>query len=204
MTRISYRRATPENWELTIRRMMSLNNVQLTPDVARRIIKYSVRFARAGARRSAAGHVRRRAAADRLHLQPPTTEIHRSLQPCHSMGRVISERRTRGRMGRSHRDASVLLSGHRRRLRRIPPRRRRRRQAAPCGGWRRRQGAERRRAAARGGGGRRRTAADNRQPFDRRSGPSRGGVSADVAGMGRVVGRDADAAAGRPLGACRL
>ena len=35
MTRISYRRATPENWELTIRRMLSLNNVQLTPEVAR-------------------------------------------------------------------------------------------------------------------------------------------------------------------------
>jgi len=39
MTRISDRRATPENWELTIRRMMSLNNVQLTPDVARAVIK---------------------------------------------------------------------------------------------------------------------------------------------------------------------
>jgi quinohemoprotein amine dehydrogenase len=35
MTRISYRRATPENWELTIRRMMSLNNVQISPEAAR-------------------------------------------------------------------------------------------------------------------------------------------------------------------------
>src|SRR4029077_775390 len=39
MTRISYRRATPENWELTIRRMMSLNHVTLTPEVARKVIK---------------------------------------------------------------------------------------------------------------------------------------------------------------------
>ena len=39
MTRISYRRATPENWELTIRRMVSLNHVTLTPEVARKVIK---------------------------------------------------------------------------------------------------------------------------------------------------------------------
>src|SRR5688572_23483335 len=31
MTRISYRRATPENWELTIRRMISLNKAQIAP-----------------------------------------------------------------------------------------------------------------------------------------------------------------------------
>ena len=29
MTRISYRRATPENWERTIKRMVTLNNVKL-------------------------------------------------------------------------------------------------------------------------------------------------------------------------------
>jgi quinohemoprotein amine dehydrogenase len=39
MTRISDRRATPENWELTVRRMMSLNNVQLTSETARAVIK---------------------------------------------------------------------------------------------------------------------------------------------------------------------
>ena len=39
MTRISFRRATPENWELTIRRMMSLNGVQITPETARHVIK---------------------------------------------------------------------------------------------------------------------------------------------------------------------
>ena len=31
MTRISYRRASPENWEKTIKRMVSLNNVRLEP-----------------------------------------------------------------------------------------------------------------------------------------------------------------------------
>src|SRR5689334_4734855 len=32
MTRISYRRATPENWERTIKRMVALNHVTLTPE----------------------------------------------------------------------------------------------------------------------------------------------------------------------------
>jgi quinohemoprotein amine dehydrogenase len=40
MTRISYRRATPENWERTIKRMMSLNHVTLSPDDARAILRY--------------------------------------------------------------------------------------------------------------------------------------------------------------------
>ena len=35
MTRISYRRASPENWEKTIKRMVSLNNVRLDQADAR-------------------------------------------------------------------------------------------------------------------------------------------------------------------------
>src|SRR5262245_31499887 len=40
MSRISYRRATPENWERTIKRMVTLNKVSLTPEDARAILKY--------------------------------------------------------------------------------------------------------------------------------------------------------------------
>ena len=40
MTRISYRRATPENWELTIKRMMALNGAPVTPEQARVVLKY--------------------------------------------------------------------------------------------------------------------------------------------------------------------
>jgi len=40
MTRISYRRATPENWERTIKRMVSLNHVTLSPEDARAILRY--------------------------------------------------------------------------------------------------------------------------------------------------------------------
>jgi hypothetical protein len=40
MTRISYRRASPENWDKTIKRMLSLNHVNLDPADARSILKY--------------------------------------------------------------------------------------------------------------------------------------------------------------------
>jgi quinohemoprotein amine dehydrogenase len=40
MSRISYRRATPENWERTIKRMVTLNHASLEPADARAILKY--------------------------------------------------------------------------------------------------------------------------------------------------------------------
>src|SRR5262245_45197903 len=40
MSRIPYRRATPENWEKTIKRMVVLNHATLTPEDARTILKY--------------------------------------------------------------------------------------------------------------------------------------------------------------------
>ena len=40
MSRISYRRATPENWEQTIKRMVTLNHATLEPADARNILKY--------------------------------------------------------------------------------------------------------------------------------------------------------------------
>src|SRR6266481_1248933 len=40
MSRISYRRATPENWEKTIKRMVVLNHATLEPADARVILKY--------------------------------------------------------------------------------------------------------------------------------------------------------------------
>ena len=40
MSRISYRRATPENWERTIKRMVVLNGVALEPVDARAVVRY--------------------------------------------------------------------------------------------------------------------------------------------------------------------
>ncbi|HLK17701.1 MAG TPA: hypothetical protein VKT81_02060, partial [Bryobacteraceae bacterium] len=40
LSRISWRRTTPEGWEQTIKRMISLNGVKLEPAQAREILKY--------------------------------------------------------------------------------------------------------------------------------------------------------------------
>lgn len=94
MTRISYRRAAPENWELTIRRMMSLNDVQLTPETARRIIKYLSDHHGLAPEEARPGMFD---AERRLidYTYEPDSEVHRLCSTCHSMGRVINERRTR-------------------------------------------------------------------------------------------------------------
>src|SRR5262245_44038323 len=40
LTRISYRRTTPEGWEQTIKRMITLNNLAMEPAEARDILRY--------------------------------------------------------------------------------------------------------------------------------------------------------------------
>ena len=40
LQRISYERKTPEGWEMTVRRMVALNNVKLDPAAARTIVRY--------------------------------------------------------------------------------------------------------------------------------------------------------------------
>lgn len=94
MTRISYRRATPENWELTIRRMMSLNNIQISPDVARRVIK-SLSDSHGLAPEEARTIM---FDAERRMIDFTYTadkETHDLCSTCHSIGRVLSERRTK-------------------------------------------------------------------------------------------------------------
>ena len=53
MSRISYRRTTPEGWQETIRRMVTLNKASsASPTEAREIVKYLVRSPRPRARGS--------------------------------------------------------------------------------------------------------------------------------------------------------
>ncbi len=94
MTRISYRRATPENWELTIRRMMSLNNVRITPEVARRVIKsLSDSHGLAPEEARAIMFEAERRLIDFTY--EGDSDTHQLCSTCHSIGRVMSERRTR-------------------------------------------------------------------------------------------------------------
>jgi quinohemoprotein amine dehydrogenase len=103
--RLSFERKTPEGWEMSVRRMVQLNKVTLTPADARSIVRYlsnaqglapaEVKPGRFEAERRVIEH---RYTADRV------TE--NACRACHSMGRVITQRRTRG-------EWDLLIATHR-------------------------------------------------------------------------------------------
>jgi quinohemoprotein amine dehydrogenase len=94
MTRISFRRATPENWELTVRRMMSLNNVQITPETARHVIK-SLSDSHGLAPEEARPIMFEAERRLMDFTYQGDKETHELCSTCHSIGRVLSERRTK-------------------------------------------------------------------------------------------------------------
>ncbi|MEQ1907357.1 MAG: quinohemoprotein amine dehydrogenase subunit alpha [Vicinamibacterales bacterium] len=93
MSRISYRRASPENWQRTIERMVSLNHVTVNAADARAIVKYL------GDHNGLAPEEARAVAfeTERRVIEYTYTgdaETAGLCQGCHSIGRVMSERRT--------------------------------------------------------------------------------------------------------------
>ncbi len=93
MSRISYRRTTPEGWQQTIKRMVSLNKVQLEPADARAILKslsndlgLAPEEARPGA-----FEVEKRM----IDFKYSDNDTERVCSKCHSMGRVVLQRRTK-------------------------------------------------------------------------------------------------------------
>jgi quinohemoprotein amine dehydrogenase len=93
LTRISWRRTTPEGWEQTIKRMVSLNGVTMEPAEAREIVKYladNLGLAPEEAK-PAAFEVERRM----IEYSYPDKDTESTCSKCHSMGRVISQRRTK-------------------------------------------------------------------------------------------------------------
>ena len=105
LSRISYRRTTPEGWEQTIKRMITLNNVNLEPAEAREILRYLADhhgLAPEEAKQSAF-EVERRSIEYTYAADKDTNEL---CTTCHSMGRVIWQRRTR-------QEWTLLLEMHR-------------------------------------------------------------------------------------------
>ena len=93
MSRISYQRTTPEGWQQTIRRMVLLNNLQIEPADAREAVRYlatnhglAPEEARLGA-----FEVERRNIDFHYEADPETQQ---TCNRCHSMGRVLNQRRT--------------------------------------------------------------------------------------------------------------
>jgi quinohemoprotein amine dehydrogenase len=105
MSRISYRRASPENWEKTIKRMVSLNNVRLDPADARAILKYLADHNGLAPEdvRPIAWEAERRAVEYTYTADKDTAD---TCSSCHSIARVMSERRTKEEWG-------LLVSMHR-------------------------------------------------------------------------------------------
>jgi len=94
MSRISYRRATPENWEKTIKRMVTLNHATLDPADARVILKYLADHHGIAPEeeRPIAFEAERRMVDYTYTADKDTADLCSS---CHSIARVLSERRTK-------------------------------------------------------------------------------------------------------------
>ena len=93
LSRISWRRTTPEGWELTLKRMLSLNGLQLEPAEAREILKYlsNNHGLAPGEARAASFEAEKRM----IEYRYPDKDVNDTCSKCHSMGRVISQRRSK-------------------------------------------------------------------------------------------------------------
>lgn len=92
--RLSYLRKTPEGWEASIRRMVTLNGVELQPAEARSIVKYLAnRQGLAPAEVKPARFEMERRVIDYRYAGDEVTE--RTCRACHSIGRVMLQRRTK-------------------------------------------------------------------------------------------------------------
>jgi quinohemoprotein amine dehydrogenase len=94
MSRISYRRTTPEGWQETVRRMVTLHSAQLDVERAREVVRYlSNNHGLAPEEVApAAFEVERRIVDYRYQAD---AETHRVCSSCHSIGRVLHQRRTK-------------------------------------------------------------------------------------------------------------
>jgi quinohemoprotein amine dehydrogenase len=94
ISRISFRRNTPEGWQETMRRMVALNGLRIDPATARQVVKYlsnNLGLAPEEAR-PAAFEAERRIVDYKYTANADAEGV---CNKCHSLGRVISQRRTR-------------------------------------------------------------------------------------------------------------
>jgi quinohemoprotein amine dehydrogenase len=108
LSRISWLRKTPEGWQTSLQRMVALHGVGLSPDAARRVVRYLAD--RQGLApdevRPGLFELERRRWSTLDHEYTESREVEESCIACHSMGRVITQRRTTEEWG-------LLLATHR-------------------------------------------------------------------------------------------
>jgi quinohemoprotein amine dehydrogenase len=105
LSRISWLRKTPEGWQTSLVRMMALHDVDLTSEQARRIVRYLANEQGLAPEELRPGlfEVERRMID---HDYEGDSGVEFTCIQCHSMGRVITQRRTEDEWG-------LLLATHR-------------------------------------------------------------------------------------------
>src|SRR5437667_3595044 len=93
MSRISYRRTTPEGWQETIKRMVRLNKVDIQPEQARQVLKYLAN--NLGLAPEEAGPAAFEVEKRMIDFKYCDRDTESVCSKCHSMGRVIAQRRTK-------------------------------------------------------------------------------------------------------------
>lgn len=93
LSRISFQRNTPEGWQENIKRMVALNGLQIDPATAREVVKYLSNHLGLAPEeaRPAAFEVERRIPD---YKYAASDDVQNTCNKCHSLGRVISQRRT--------------------------------------------------------------------------------------------------------------
>lgn len=105
MSRISFRRNTPEGWEATIRRMVALNGLKIEPAAAREVVRYLSNHLGLAPEevKPAAFETERRLIDFKYEASRDAEQV---CTACHSIGRVMLQRRTKA-------DWQMLVDMHR-------------------------------------------------------------------------------------------
>jgi quinohemoprotein amine dehydrogenase len=93
MSRISYQRKTPEGWEETVRRMVQLHKVSLTPAEARAIVQYL--GDQQGLTASEVDKISYALEQREDQEQIPNEAVRTACTTCHSYARIAAQRRTK-------------------------------------------------------------------------------------------------------------
>jgi quinohemoprotein amine dehydrogenase len=95
MSRLSFQRNTPEGWQDSLKRMVALNRLRIDPETARDVVKYlSNHLGLAPEEAKPAAFEVERRLVD--YKYTASSDVEGLCNRCHSLGRVISQRRTRG------------------------------------------------------------------------------------------------------------
>ena len=92
MSRLSYMRKTPEGWQTSLRRMIALNELRIDPATAREVVRYLSNHHGLAPEELRPGmfEVERRM----VDFEYDDEDTNETCVPCHSLGRVITQRRT--------------------------------------------------------------------------------------------------------------